>query len=94
MSDLISLKKLHREIATTCALVPWHKALFHEVADSIPTVDAASVVRCKDCKQFMMMPDIGNNEHPACVQIMPSGEYIVSRWVDENGFCDWGNCRG
>ena len=68
------------------------KRMIKNIIKTQPTVDAVQVVHCSECKHFMMMPDIHGNEYPACVQMAgtENGEYRVSRWVNEAGYCDWG----
>ena len=59
-----------------------------EVIDSMPSVDAVKVVRCKDCKR---------NVEGFCAEferIMPSGQQggVRHEWhkVNDNDFCKWG----
>ena len=53
-----------------------HKAL-KEAIERVPTVDAESVVRCKDCKFYD-----ANCPYPVCVY------HEVN--VKETDFCSWG----
>jgi hypothetical protein len=48
-----------------------------------PTVDAVEVVRCKDCKHFIQ-------EEHGCNHF---GYYSHTPWVDEVGFCSYGEKR-
>ena len=55
--------------------------LIHNAIDQAPTIDAAPVVRCKDC-----IRRYDTDECPMCFLI--EGEYY--EYTNENGFCDRG----
>jgi hypothetical protein len=59
--------------------------------DSRPAIDAAPVVRCKDCVQFKLHC-FGNNkiERPACVTIEEDGREHFAVAVDPEGYCSYG----
>jgi len=57
--------------------------MFENAIDSAPTIDAVSVVRCKECK---------HRHTPNCFRAYL--EYDIQEWIvdsgDDNDFCSWG----
>ena len=84
MSRLIDADKL---LDILDVMIVGHKSAgdVYDVVDSMPTVDAVEVVRCKDCKKYI-----------PC-QKLPIG---TSKWCDmfdratcEMNYCGWGERR-
>ena len=83
MSDLIK-----REDAMAIAFKsPFFSNALMEEFKTIPTIDAVSVVRCKECKYYAEHNELYINEPTTCVKHSAINHYVV---VDADDFCSYG----
>lgn len=84
MDDLISRKDAIGRISTMFAPTPTQKDMVAdclEILDSIPTIDAVPIIRCKDCKNFVK----GENESDAWEWC-----FYWHEETEEDGYCHMG----
>lgn len=62
------------------------KCAIRRIKSYEPTVDAAPVVRCKDCKHWGMLAGPPETEHIKCCEF---GQYMVGA----NGYCVYGEVK-
>ena len=66
------------------------KALWRRIQQQ-PTIDAVSVVRCKECKYYAEHNELYINEPTTCVKHSAINHYVV---VDADDFCSYGEREG
>lgn len=86
MNDLISRAALLQEFETQTKVYRpnnlWHITGIKAFIENAPAVDAAEVIRCKDCKRWGTGV-AGETEYVKCCEF---GKYMVGA----NGFCVYG----
>ena len=78
MDDLISRQAALKELPHALWGKEWDEALAKAIIESVPTIDAVTVVRCKDCKHWGMHKRLN----------MP---WCFAMHIDksEDGYCDF-----
>lgn len=69
--------------------------IVERLVEKLPSVDVASVVRCKDCKHSGLYQfGVSDNQVLACLEIEEDGFVRMASAVDPNDFCSHGERRG
>ena len=73
-----------KELINGLSELPWEEKVDYLV-DSLPTVDAVEVVRCKDCKHWYEPEGV-------CLKIYSDGDVSPYAWQYRNAddFCSYG----
>ena len=79
--DNIDLENMHRVLRCKKAKSLDTKGVRHMI-DTVPTVDAVEVVRCKDCRYM-------GERMSVCRNVKVRGE-ILDIWVNPDDFCSYG----